>query len=44
MEPDKAAQGILKINQPQLLQQYRQYSYKDYNDVSKLPIFKTYEK
>ena len=44
MEPDKAALGILKINQPQLLQPYKQYSYKDYNNVSKLPIFKTYEK
>lgn len=40
MEPDKAAIGILKINQPQLLLEYKIHSYKEYEDLSRLKIWK----
>lgn len=39
MEPDKAAVGILKLNQSALLPQYKIYSYKDYCELSQLNIF-----
>lgn len=40
MEPDKAAVGIVKLNQSTLLPQYTIHSYKDYYDLSQLDIFK----
>ena len=36
MEPDKAAKGILLINQENLLRPYVKYSWKEYEDISKL--------
>lgn len=39
MEPDKAANGILKLNQKSLLPIYKQYSWKDYNDLRQLKIW-----
>ena len=39
MSPETAVRGILLMNQPQLLRQYRQFSYKDYEDISKLNVF-----
>ena len=36
LEPDKAAQGILKINQP--LPEYKIHTYKEYPDLTKLNI------
>lgn len=40
MEPDKAAKGILVMNQLSLLPKYKQYTWKDYNDISLLKIWK----
>lgn len=40
LEPDKAAQGILKLNQKNSLPEYRHYSYLNYSDISKLKAFK----
>lgn len=40
MEPDKAAVGILKMNQQHLLPKYKMHSYLEYEDLSKLKIWK----
>lgn len=39
MEPDKAATGILKLNQEHLLPKYEIHSYLEYEDLSKLKIW-----
>ena len=44
MEPDKAAQGILKLNQKQLLPKYNPLSWNNYISIDLLPIFKNNEK
>ena len=40
MEPDKAAKGILLLNQEQQLAPYMTHSYAEYPDISELPIWK----
>lgn len=42
MEPDKAAQGILKLNQVHLLPEYKLYTSNDYEDLTQLEIFNEY--
>ena len=39
MSPETACRGILKMNQVSLLRPYKQFSYKDYEDISKLNVF-----
>ena len=39
MEPDKAAKGILLLNQIDTLKPYIQHTYKEYVDISKLAIW-----
>lgn len=39
MEPDKAAKGILIMNQLQLLPGYKMHSYEEYEDLTKLQIW-----
>ena len=39
MEPDKAAEGILKINQIQTLREYSVHSFSEYEDLTKLKIW-----
>ena len=41
MSPETAIRGILIMNQKFLLRPYREYSYKDYSDISKLDVFRT---
>lgn len=40
MEPDKACQGILKLNQINILPSYKKHSWKEYEDLTKLNFFK----
>ncbi len=39
MEPDKAAKGILLLNQPNCLMPYKKHSWKEYTDISTLNIW-----
>jgi dTDP-4-amino-4,6-dideoxygalactose transaminase len=39
MEPDKAAIGILKMNQVELLPKYIEHDYSEYVDLTKLNIW-----
>lgn len=44
MSPEKAARGILALNQEHLLPPYREHSWKEYPDISKLKCFQDIEK
>lgn len=39
MEPDKAAEGVLKMNQIQTLREYLVHSFSEYEDLTKLKIW-----